>query len=57
MTKTTKASKTNTFRSLLQDVTCSRFASRDAALVAIDVAFERSEITLLECRKLEAAIS
>lgn len=49
-------SKTETFRSLLQSIVCDRFASRDAALTAIDVAFERGEISQLECRKLEAAI-
>ena len=52
MTTTNK----ETFRSLLQSITCDRFANRDAALAAIDVAFERNQISQLEARKLEAAI-
>lgn len=50
MTKTT-------FRSLLQEIVCGRFASRDAALCAIDVAFENATINCREARKLEVALA
>lgn len=49
-------SKTSQFRTILQNITCARYADRDAALAAIDTAYQAGKLSQLEQRKLEAAV-
>jgi hypothetical protein len=52
----TNATTKSQFRSILQAITCSRYADRDAALAAIDTAFQAGKLTTTEQRRLEALV-
>lgn len=47
--------KTSQFRTILQNVLCYRYADRDAALAAIDTAFQAGAIDERQRRQLSAA--
>lgn len=54
-TKTPNASKT-VYRALLQNIVCDRYAAREDALAAIEICYERRQITTVQFRDLEARI-
>jgi hypothetical protein len=45
-----------TFRAILQNITCERYLDKDSAFRAIDESFQAGCLTQLEARKLEAAV-
>jgi hypothetical protein len=46
------ANANKTFRTILQNLTCDRYADRDQALAAIDTAFQAGKLTEPERKRL-----